>query len=281
MGAPIPRGPPPSVPVFKASAPIPLKFADLKTISHAAAVRSLYTELPHLSKSDGMRFSTKEALREHLDWLFRQNRRKRARSQSVVVGGTSRCWYEPLSVFLGKEESSSGKRGSDKKSVGSVNANETVYRTSSNGNASDRDAKESNSMNDAIESKGDNEVCQACNESFESYWDDDKHAWMLKEATRTDDGEVFHPRCVELTEVTEEVESEDGNEIEGRVVKEEVQEAGSGVNKRKREATEETAERQANVNEEIEEGKEEKSNKRTKVEKVDSSALTGCDVSSG
>lgn len=207
----IPRRRP--APMYAAPPPPALKFSDLKNISHASAVRALYTELPHLSKSDGMRFASKDALRKHLDWLFAQNRRKRARDlRNLGAGGISRCWYEPTDVFLRKISNSapdgaglpnSASAGAGGPPRAGINAAGTG-RGQGGGSDGDNSAAVggTDAPTGAIEAKGENETCPACCESFESFWDDDKQAWMLKEATRMDDGMVFHPRCVVLDEAS-------------------------------------------------------------------------------
>lgn len=181
---PVPRRPSVSVP----SLPNVLKFSDLKNISHAAAVRSLYTDLPHLSKSDGMRFATKEQLREHLDWLFKKNRSKRARERGLAVGGSSRCWFEPLKDILGVEKWSNN--GEEDHASGT---------TAPTVNESDGGAGKEKGEGTAIIAQGASEMCQACHEELESFWSDDQQAWMLKDAIRTDDNEVYHRTCIETS----------------------------------------------------------------------------------
>ena len=187
-------------PVFQRPLPTALKFSDLKTMSHAGAVRALYTELPNLSKSDGMRFATKEELRDHLDWLFHQNRRKRGKAPNVVVGGSSRGWYEHFEVFLGTQPGSGPGSGTDPSSL-PVNTNSPNSKGLSNQASGSNGTKDRHSA--VTESKGENERCAACNESFESFWDDDRQSWMLRGAERTADGEVFHTKCIEMIEADE------------------------------------------------------------------------------
>ena len=195
---------------FKTSLPTTLKFSDLKTMSHASVVRSLYTELPHLSKSDGMRFATKEALREHLDWLFQQNRRKRARPEGTAVGGRSRCWYDSLSVFLGKENGSKGGiSGQGNGNINNINASKN--NTYNKGNDNEEKKIE------MVEARGENEVCMACQEGFESVWDDERQAWMLKDATRTEDGDVYHTNCLEVNDANVSADYEHDDEVYSNV----------------------------------------------------------------
>lgn len=211
------------------SAPPP-KYSELKTISHAPAVRALYTELPHLSKSDGMRFATTEGLRDHLDWLFRRNRLRRARRDRLSIGGSSRCWFDTLAVFLGQTSGPSGPssgvgtmsgtagnggggsggnatnnpNGSSAPSVSGSTANMSLR----NGGSANMDADQRDKLANVI-SKDENEVCQACRESFETFWDDDQGAWMLRDAVRTEDGDLFHTKCFESAAIVEVDEEED------------------------------------------------------------------------
>lgn len=185
-GPPVPRRPLVSAPTL----PKVLKFSDLKNVSCAAAVRSLYTDLPHPSKSDGMRFATKEQLREHLDWLFKKNRSKRARERGLAVGGSSRCWFEPLKSILGVEK---GANSNGEEDHASGMTTPTVNE--SEGAGSGKGASEST----AILAQGASETCQACHEELDSFWSDEQQAWMLKDAIRTDDNEVYHKTCIETS----------------------------------------------------------------------------------
>lgn len=160
-----------------------LKFADLKTLSHAAAVRSLYADLPHLSKSDGMRFATKERLREHLDWLFQRNRSKRARERGLTVGGSSRCWFDSIKKIFG-DENGKGNDGDE---------NDGASTVGKDGGAEN----EETTLSNAIVANGASEKCEACREEIDSFWSDEQQAWMLKDAIRADDEEVYHRTCVE------------------------------------------------------------------------------------
>ncbi len=160
----------------------PMPFSAIRTTSHTAFVREIYTDLPHLSKSDGMRFATKEELRAHLDWLFARNRRKRARDQNLSSARISRCWFDAVSKFLG-EKNGGGAPGS-----AAAAADELESSVAAGTPAQDP-------LNACVEARGDNERCPACCEEFVSFWDEEKQAWMLKEAMRNKNGKAFHTRC--------------------------------------------------------------------------------------
>lgn len=125
-----------------------------------------------------MRFANKEALREHLDWLFRQNRRKRGTREQVVVGGQSRGWFDAMDVFLGTVDPNAKP------------TNPSVNKKNVEDDSDDRTVS-------VVEAKSDNDICAACHEAFETFWDDDKHAWMLRDCTKTDDGELYHVKCMQ------------------------------------------------------------------------------------
>lgn len=192
---------------FKSHSPQPLKYSDIKSTSHAAAVRALYTELPHLSKSDGMRFATTEALRQHLDWLFAQNRRKRARERNLSSAGMSRCWYDRVEAFFGIEESRNAASAGEHAATDAASREQAAQSSKSTtglgsrdntdqpGSVKDQSSPRGDAVGNCVESRDVKEVCPACCEGFQSFWDDGKQAWMLRDAIRADDGQVFHTRC--------------------------------------------------------------------------------------
>lgn len=189
-------------PLFSVPAPIALKFSNIKTMSHSSVVRSLYVELPHLSNSDGMRFSTKEKLRDHLDWLFRRNRRKRAISNNETLGDLSRCWFDRLDEFLCENKNSDVAKGTGD---AQKNGNSATPKGQDNGNSGDTES--------SVPLKEENEKCQACEEIFETFWDVDKQNWMLADAMRTEDGDVYHPNCWKsMQKASESSESSDSDE---------------------------------------------------------------------
>lgn len=228
-------------PLFTGGMPTPLKFSQLDGMSHASAVRALYVDLPHMSKGDGMRFATKEQLRNHLDWVFQQNRRKRSIANRESLGGHSRSWYAKANIFIRQgvsdKDASNGVGSGNEKSKNDSSGLDNNNRSNSNnydrnnmkglsaGGISSRDgigvgtngfdrskstdsfsglpaAEMSNDANKtcAVPVKGDNECCAACGEIFETFWDDDRGSWMLADAVRLDDGEVFHTKCLESTQ---------------------------------------------------------------------------------
>lgn len=186
--------------LYQSPAPSSLKFSDLGTMSHAAAVRALYVELPYLSKSDGMRFASNDKLREHLDWVFQRNRRKRAIANKESLGGHSRCWFDSVKTFLNQGEADDNG-GVGRGTFGSLSFQGAKGSASAMGSGG-KLTPETDRRATAVPIIGDSEVCAACGETFETFWDDDQHSWMLADATRVDDDEVFHIKCLESTQAS-------------------------------------------------------------------------------
>lgn len=155
----------------------PASWKDIKGDGYRLVVKGLYDDLEHVSKTDGMRFNNLEDLRSHMDWLFKQNRRKRARK----AGSVSQCWYDSFDKFLNPEASTFG------------NTNESGATGDS----------ESDELKAAIEKMEEprvpasgeaDEKCPVCFEKFESIWDDEKQSWMLREAKQVE-GVTYHAKC--------------------------------------------------------------------------------------
>lgn len=176
-----------------------LSFTRLKTDSHATIVRSLYADLSFVSKSDGMRFKNQLDLRCHLDWLFVQNKRKRARARAAGGSGVSRCWNETTSSFLGEKQDSipAGSFGKSVLPPGAAGpAGNDAPGKESPAHSLDGGEQES-SLAVTCEARGDDETCPTCCEGFHSSWDDDKQAWMLLDAVRPVlDGPPHHSGCI-------------------------------------------------------------------------------------
>lgn len=193
-------------PMYQSHVSSPLEFTELSTISHASSVRALYVDLPFLSKSDGMRFATQEKLRDHLDWVFQRNRRKRAIANKEILGGHSRCWFDTVSSFLKQGDSTTDNKDNTT-GAGAGGASDS-QGGGNNGSMDMKSGTDNDSRKNAVPIKGDNEVCAACGETFETFWDDDKHSWMLADAIRVEESGVFHTNCLESTQVTGESELE-------------------------------------------------------------------------
>lgn len=192
-----------SQPSSRVTKPIPtdLSFDRLKTDAHAGVVRSLYADLSFVSKSDGMRFKNQLDLRSHLDWLFVQNKRKRARARATGGSGVSRCWSESTASFLGLKQESAP--------LGSFSKLQTASgATATPDGGASGDIRSTNSSDGLMkktsepvmcEAQGDDEICPTCCEGFQSSWNDDKQAWMLVDAVRaSNDSAAYHSGCLSL-----------------------------------------------------------------------------------
>lgn len=139
-----------------------------------------------------MRFRTPDQLREHLDWIFKRNRSKRAHDRGTAEGGLSRCWYESWDNFLGKSKDDEAQKNATAGGSNGVGASGGALSSTPSGSAAkDLEKKRIG----AIRALSASEKCAACGEEVDAFWDDEQESWMLPEATRTEDG-VFHTKCM-------------------------------------------------------------------------------------
>jgi len=203
-------------------APPCTRFEDIKVVPPTAAVAALYEQLPHLSKADGMRFGSVDALRSHLDWVFAYNQRKRSRA----AGGASRCWLEPLAAWVAAPLPGSGAAAAPASLGGGAGGGAGADGTSGvggggvgggGGGAGDAAADGSagggggggdggggaGAAADGAAAAGawvqvgdeEREACAVCGEDLEATWSDDAGAWGYPAAVRAPDGSVFHASC--------------------------------------------------------------------------------------
>lgn len=178
-----------------------LGFERLKTGSHASIIRSLYSDLRFVSKSDGMRFKNQLDLRSHLDWLFVQNKRKRARARTTGGSGVSRCWSESTASFLGIKQGSAALGSFTKaQSLSGAGVSPDVAAPPGVHTVCVSDGLIAEASPPAMcAARGDDETCPTCCEGFQSSWNDDKQAWMLVDAVRApNDGPPYHIGCFNL-----------------------------------------------------------------------------------
>lgn len=64
-----------------------------------------------------------------------------------------------------------------------------------------------------VEARGENELCMAYQEGFECASEDEKQVWMLKDATRTEYGDVYHTHCIELNDTDASADYEHDDEV--------------------------------------------------------------------
>ncbi|CAG7733227.1 unnamed protein product [Allacma fusca] len=140
--------------------------------------------------SCGLRFPPDQNVRysQHLDWHFRQNRREKANARKAL----SRKWYYDLSDWIqfaeiedleeraqSLFETQEQEMESDVRSPGTV-LNPDLYTVPSAGH--------------------DGAICPQCNEGFESFFDEDKEEWRLRDAHLAESEEpgimkLYHPIC--------------------------------------------------------------------------------------
>eukprot|EP00183_Erythrolobus_madagascarensis_P005034 CAMPEP_0185856534 /NCGR_PEP_ID=MMETSP1354-20130828/29048_1 /TAXON_ID=708628 /ORGANISM="Erythrolobus madagascarensis, Strain CCMP3276" /LENGTH=570 /DNA_ID=CAMNT_0028558791 /DNA_START=901 /DNA_END=2613 /DNA_ORIENTATION=+ len=187
-------------------------FNDIKSSSHAAAVRLLYDDLKHIARNDGSRFATKDQLRTHLDWLFEHQKRKRSSAAH------SRTWFASQNDWCNNvkdvalsgadvaaifENAAASKGGAAPGASGGAAAfgdelaakkARGIKRTSAG--TADGGPEEGE---DTVEASGDgDEVCGICGEPFESEWIDSRQAWILQGAIKVGE-EIYHKRCHRVT----------------------------------------------------------------------------------
>lgn len=133
----------------------------------------------------------------HLDWHFRQNKKKKGR------GGTSgvlrRAWYYPFNLWLlfkeiSDEDDSSGSLFND----GELRDGEGG--SNSNSNDGVEDVPEPTVPADGDDSSPLN-FCKVCGDKFESFFDQEEDAWLLRNAVKIDAGNC-HPSCLTDLSVT-------------------------------------------------------------------------------
>ena len=188
-------------------------FRDLKRTSTRAAVAALYNELPVRADGTGVRFRTRRQLREHLDWVFADNQRRRLRERGAV----SRSWYLQQDEWLARAGSRPGTgferppgdaRAGGADDGGNDGGDDAFVRLGANfappdaGSATaDVDAAAAHSAPDGGSSTdvpaGDEDaVCPVCREEFESYFDHRQNVWMWRDALLDPETHMhFHRKC--------------------------------------------------------------------------------------
>ncbi|XP_034538863.1 pre-mRNA cleavage complex 2 protein Pcf11 isoform X2 [Notolabrus celidotus] len=133
-----------------------------------------------------MRFTTVQTdmYADHLDWHFRQNHAGKVASKKI----THRRWYYTLTDWIEFEEIADLEERAKSLFFEKVNEEE-VQKTQAAAKE-----KEFQSVKAAKDQVG--ELCEICQEPFETYWVEEEEDWFLKNAIRVDD-KNFHPSCFE------------------------------------------------------------------------------------
>lgn len=150
-----------------------IEFAHIRNTPHQKYVGAHEKDLPYVSKSDNIRFSSQEELRAHLDWLFDHNRSKRAR-KSMDRACLSRGWYMKMDAFIGDDSAS--VQPSDNYQVASDNTGKYVKANSGE------------------------ESCPSCHETFTPFWHEGHQEWLIEDAVRNSKGALFHISCAHSIE---------------------------------------------------------------------------------
>ncbi|KAK4538120.1 hypothetical protein CDCA_CDCA16G4145 [Cyanidium caldarium] len=186
-------------------------FRDLKRTSTRAAVAALYNELPVRADGTGVRFRTRRQLREHLDWVFADNQRRRLRERGAV----SRSWYLQQDEWLARAGHRPGtgfeRPTGDARAGGAGDDDvdgDAFVRLGANfappdaGSATaDVDAAAARSAPDGgsgtdVPAGDEDAVCPVCREEFESYFDHRQNVWMWRDALLDPETHMhFHRKC--------------------------------------------------------------------------------------
>uniref|UniRef100_A0A8C6MD83 Pre-mRNA cleavage complex 2 protein Pcf11 n=1 Tax=Nothobranchius furzeri TaxID=105023 RepID=A0A8C6MD83_NOTFU len=133
-----------------------------------------------------MRFTTAQTdmYADHLDWHFRQNHAGKVASKKV----THRRWYYSLTDWIEFEEIADLEERAKSQFFEKENEEEVQKSQAA------AKEKEFQSVRAAKDQVG--ELCEICQESFETYWVEEEEDWFLKNAIRVDE-KNFHPACFE------------------------------------------------------------------------------------
>ncbi|XP_061659661.1 pre-mRNA cleavage complex 2 protein Pcf11 isoform X2 [Syngnathoides biaculeatus] len=121
---------------------------------------------------------------DHLDWHFRQNHAGKVAGKKI----THRRWYYGLMDWIEFEEIADLEERA--KSLFFEKENEVEVRKSQAA-AKEREFQSVKAAKDQVA-----ELCEICQEPFETYWVEEEEDWFLKNAIRVDD-KNFHPSCFE------------------------------------------------------------------------------------
>uniref|UniRef100_UPI0037E93CE0 pre-mRNA cleavage complex 2 protein Pcf11 n=1 Tax=Semicossyphus pulcher TaxID=241346 RepID=UPI0037E93CE0 len=121
---------------------------------------------------------------DHLDWHFRQNHAGKVASKKV----THRRWYYTLTDWIEFEEIADLEERAKSQFFEKVNEEE-VQKTQAA--AKEKEFQSVKAAKDQVA-----ELCEICQEPFETYWVEEEEDWFLKNAIRVDD-KNFHPSCFE------------------------------------------------------------------------------------
>ena len=130
-------------------------------------------------------FNSSKDYQSHLDWHFRQNKKKKGLGS---VGVLRRNWYYPLHLWLLFKEVSDEDDTSEL-----ANSDELMEDKESNSN----DAAENVSTQPTVRASEDDShnSCKVCGDKFELFFDHEEDAWLLRNAVKAETGNC-HPLCL-------------------------------------------------------------------------------------
>lgn len=155
----------------------------------------------------GLRFTSKQktAYAQHFDWHFWENQQA---SAAAARYQSSRDWYPSLQEWTVYEEnleeqirnhrllSKQNRQGKDndlKQFSASAVTDETSCPAKSNGDADD-DVSGARFFASLASQLFPFQRCFVCHDPFETYFDDNRDEWRLKDAIRIN-GKTYHPIC--------------------------------------------------------------------------------------
>ncbi|XP_077402073.1 pre-mRNA cleavage complex 2 protein Pcf11 [Vanacampus margaritifer] len=121
---------------------------------------------------------------DHLDWHFRQNHAGKVAGKKI----TYRRWYYGLTDWVEFEEIADLEERA--KSLFFEKENQEEVQKSQAA-AKEKEFQSVKAAKDQVA-----ELCEICQEPFETYWVEEEEDWFLKNAIRVDD-KNFHPSCFE------------------------------------------------------------------------------------
>ena len=121
---------------------------------------------------------------QHLDWHFRQNKKKKLKSKGAH--SLSRPWYYKFELWLLFKEVCNEDDKSSK--FFDADSGDLDQQNPSN------NEKATNTMVKAREEESDN-LCHVCSEKFQSVWHEEDEVWILKNAIEKN-GNIYHPTCL-------------------------------------------------------------------------------------
>ena len=129
-------------------------------------------------------FNPGKDYQSHLDWHFRQNKRKKGRGATGVM---RRNWYYSFDLWLLFKESSD-----EDDTTGSLLKDGEESNSNSNGSTGEMVLPTVRASEDDFSPRN---FCKVCGDKFETFFDQEEDAWLLRNAVEKDTGNC-HPSCL-------------------------------------------------------------------------------------